>query len=60
MKKIFCVIFATIFLHSMYAQDQGSYVENEFIIWLEDGVDATEFAASSNQKSSPNVFYRKG
>ena len=48
-----------------YAQEpqesQGSttYVENEFIIWLEQGVDASTFAANSNVGISPKRMLSK-
>ena len=48
-----------------YAQEpqknQGSttYVENEFIIWLEQGVDATTFAANSNAGITPKRMLSK-
>jgi len=53
MKKLFCMVIATIFMHSIYAQNLDTYVENEFIIWLEQGVDAEEFAANSNEGIVP-------
>ena len=37
-----------------YGQDKATnYVENEFIIWLEQGVDAAIFATNSNVGISP-------
>ena len=37
-----------------YGQDKTTnYVENEFIIWLEQGVDASTFAANSNTGITP-------
>ena len=37
-----------------YGQDKATnYVENEFIIWLEQGVDASTFAANSNTGITP-------
>ena len=48
-----------------YAQDpqesqkSTTYVENEFIIWLEQGVDATTFAANSNVGISPKRMLSK-
>jgi subtilisin family serine protease len=38
---------------SQKSQESTTYVENEFIIWLEQGVDATTFAANSNVGISP-------
>ena len=35
------------------SQKPTTYVENEFIIWLEQGVDATTFAANSNAGITP-------
>jgi subtilisin family serine protease len=53
MKGIFCIIIVTIFTCSIYAQNSDAYVENEFIIWLEEGVDAAKFAANSNEGIVP-------
>jgi len=53
MKKIFCIVVVAIFMRSIYAQNPSSYVENELIIWLEQGVDAKEFARNSSQKIAP-------
>ena len=53
MNKIICIVIATLFMHSVYADDSPSYVENELIIWLEHGVAAKEFAINSSQKILP-------
>ncbi|MDR2906700.1 MAG: S8 family serine peptidase [Bacteroidales bacterium] len=58
MKKILMII-ATLFISPIYAQESYSYVENELIIWLEQGVDAAKFAANSNQKITPKRFLSK-
>ena len=43
-----------------YGQDKAAnYVENEFIIWLEQGVDATTFSANSNVGISPKRMLSK-
>ncbi|MDR2125521.1 MAG: S8 family serine peptidase, partial [Prevotellaceae bacterium] len=59
MKKIFCIIIAAIFVHPIHAQNADSYVENELIIWLEQGVDAAEFAANSNEEIVPKRLLSK-
>ncbi len=41
------------------SQESISYVENEFIIWLEQGVDATSFAARSNEAIAPKELLSK-
>lgn len=41
------------------SQKSTTYVENEFIIWLEQGVDATTFAANSNVGISPKRMLSK-
>ena len=41
------------------SQKPTTYVENEFIIWLEQGVDATTFAANSNVGISPKRMLSK-
>ena len=33
--------------------NQPSYIENELIIWINEGIDEEEFAANSNQKIVP-------
>jgi len=53
MKKVFCTVIAIVLIYSMHAQDSRSYVENELIIWLEQGVDAHEFATNSRQRIAP-------
>jgi subtilisin family serine protease len=53
MKRIFYIIIATILTCSIYAQNSDAYVENEFIIWLEQGVDAAKFAANSDEGIVP-------
>ena len=53
MKKFFCSIIVTIFMYPVYAQNSDTYVENEFIIWLEQGVDAAKFAANSKEGIVP-------
>lgn len=60
-KNIIAVFIMTLMLCSMVSlgQEQGSqshdakYVEDEFIIWLEQGVDASTFAVSSNVGITP-------
>jgi subtilisin family serine protease len=59
MKRIFCVIIATILTCSIYAQNSDAYIENEFIIWLEQGVDATKFAADSDEGIVPKRLLSK-
>ena len=49
MKKIFLIIIVTVFTYSIHAQDSDSYVENEFIIGLEQ-----EVAAENSALSVPN------
>ena len=49
--KYLVVIAFMLFSMASFAQDQNpqaTYVENEFIIWLEQGVDASTFAIQSN------------
>ena len=46
-------------MHPIHAQNSGTYVENEFIIWLEQGVDATQFAANSNEGITPKRLLSK-
>ena len=41
------------------SQESTTYVENEFIIWLEQGVDAATFAANSNVGISPKRMLSK-
>ena len=41
------------------SQESTSYVENEFIIWLEQGVDAASFAARSNEAIAPKELLSK-
>lgn len=41
------------------SQESISYVENEFIIWLEQGVDAASFAARSNETIAPKELLSK-
>jgi subtilisin family serine protease len=53
MKRIFCIIIATMLACSIYAQNSDTYIENEFIIWLEQGVDAAKFAADSDEGIVP-------
>lgn len=62
MKKIIIVVFImTLMLCSMVSLGQeqapqshdASYVENEFIIWLEQDVDASAFAAATNAGITP-------
>jgi len=59
MKKIFCIIIATIFMYPIYAQNSDTYIENELIVWLEQGVDATKFAANSNEGIVPKRLLSK-
>lgn len=55
------IVLALIFLSALsYAQEKaGTYVENEFIIWLEQGVDASTFAANSNAGITPSRLLSK-
>jgi hypothetical protein len=53
MRKLFFIIIVTIFTHSVYSQDTLPYIENELIIWLEEGVDAAEFATNSDLNIAP-------
>jgi subtilisin family serine protease len=53
MKNLFSIILLVIFVNSINAQISSSYTENELIIWLEQGVDAEEFAANSSQGIIP-------
>ena len=46
-------------MHSIHAQNSDSYVENELIIWLEQGVDAAKFAANSNEGIVPKRLLSK-
>ena len=46
-------------MYPMHAQNSDTYVENEFIIWLEQGVDATQFAANSNEGIVPKRLLSK-
>ena len=48
------------FMHSVYAQEPPSYVENELIIWLEQGVDAEEFTRNSSLKIAPKSVLSEG
>lgn len=53
---IFAIMALSMFSYaqeSQKSQESTTYVENEFIIWLEQGVDATTFAANSNVGISP-------
>ena len=53
MKRISCIIIVAISMCSIQAQDSGSYIENELIIWLEQGVDAKKIAANSDEGIVP-------
>ena len=58
------VIITTLLLFSIHSfgqeqKPQTTYVENEFIIWLEPGVDATTFAAQSNAGITPKRLLSK-
>jgi subtilisin family serine protease len=59
MKRIFCIIIATILTGSIHAQNSVDYVENEFIIWLEQGVDAAKFATNSGEGIVPRRLLSK-
>jgi len=59
MKKVFIIIAILFANYSIYAQESPTYVENEMIIWLEQGVDATKFAANSNQGIMPKRLLSK-
>ena len=57
-KNIIVVYIMTLMLCSMVSfgqeqEAQATYVEDEFIIWLEQGVDASAFAVSSNAGITP-------
>lgn len=41
------------------AEAEKAFVENEFIIWLEEGVDAAEFAANSSEQIKPKQLLSK-
>ena len=55
------ILLALMFLPMLFfGQSQtADYVENEFIIWLEQGVDAATFAANSNVGVSPKRLLSK-
>ncbi|MDR1561866.1 MAG: S8 family serine peptidase [Dysgonamonadaceae bacterium] len=59
MKRVFCIIIATLLTGSIYAQNSVDYVENEFIIWLEQGVDAAKFADNSGEGIVPKRLLSK-
>jgi hypothetical protein len=59
MKKIICIVILTIFTHSLNAQDSPTYIENELIIWLEQGTNAEEFAINSSQGIIPKRLLSK-
>jgi len=46
-------------MSQLYAQNSDTYVENEFIIWLEEGVDAVKFATNSNEGIMPKRLLSK-
>ena len=48
MKHIIFIVLMLLPVLSFGQEKASNYVENEFIIWLEQGVDATSFAANSN------------
>jgi|GEM_PF-4008430 len=43
----------------IYIHNGSQYVENELLIWLEQGVDATQFAANSNEGITPKRLLSK-
>ena len=69
MKKIINILIACLFIHTAQSQnvssfpyieeDTASYVENQVIIWLEQGVDAESFAANSGQGIVPKRVLSK-
>ncbi|MDR0699557.1 MAG: hypothetical protein LBG28_10135 [Tannerella sp.] len=59
MKGIVFIIIAVIFTCPLYAQNSDTYVENEFIIWLEPGVDAAKFAVNSDEGIVPKRLLSK-
>lgn len=46
-------------MYPIHAQNTGTYVENELIVWLEQGVDAEKFAANSNEGIAPKRLLSK-
>ncbi len=59
---ILTIMALSMFSYAQYPQESQkstTYVENEFIIWLEQGVDATTFAANSDVGISPKRMLSK-
>ncbi|HPM11414.1 MAG TPA: S8 family serine peptidase [Paludibacter sp.] len=59
MKRIICIIITAVFIYPLHAQKTDTYVENELIIWLEQGVDAEKFATNSNEGIVPKRLLSK-
>ena len=49
----FCILLLSMTSFAQEQKPQETYVENEFIIWLEQGVDASSFAIESNVGITP-------
>ena len=49
----FCILLLSMTSFAQEQKPQETYVENEFIIWLEKGVDASSFAIESNAGITP-------
>ena len=49
----FCILLLSMASFAQEQKPQVTYVENEFIIWLEQGVDASSFAIESNAGITP-------
>jgi len=59
MKKIFCIVMATVLTWSIHAQNSITYIENQLLIQLAQGVNAYEFAANSLQSIAPKRLLSK-
>lgn len=53
MKKLLCTLILFILAHSINAQSNINYIENELIIWLKPGVNAHEFAKGTFEDMKP-------
>lgn len=53
MKKLLCTLILFAWAHSINAQSNTNYVENEMIIWLKPGVSAHEFAKGAFEDMKP-------
>jgi subtilisin family serine protease len=53
MKKLLCTLILFVLAHSINAQSNINYVENEMIIWLKPGVSAHEFAKGTFEDMKP-------